>query len=602
MKNTLALLIFIFATISFCYSQNTENQREERIKKIQSHPFPKWFTDAKLGVFIHWGVYSVPSYAGRDRYAEWYLLGSIKGSKFNSNFEKKYYGENWDYRNYAPYLKAELFNPDEWAQLFQDAGAKYVVLVSKHHDGFCMWKSKYAPGWNSVEVGPKRDVVGELTEAVRKKNMHMGLYYSLPEWNNEIYRWVSDPKEKVHKYVDEYMIPQFKELVSTYKPSLIFSDGDWDHTFKDWRSDELIEWYYDLVGSEAIINDRWGNDGPEIGYKTPEYSAGLINSKVPWAEVRGLGRSFGLNRVEPLEDYMTNEELIHFLCKAVALGGGITINVGPGSDGQIPLIQQERLLELGKWLKVNGDAIYETNPLKAKQIGEKDVTLTRIDDNINFYWKRSSPGKPISEDRFKAKWTGYLKPKTTEVYTFDAEADDFVKVTIDGKLVLDTKDWESVKSDSVKLNNLKQNAKLKLDKNKLHKIEIDFTENTHEAEAKLFWSSQNVDKEIIPNTCFFTENNINSQKGLNALYSSKQTNICYTQKGKNIYAIMLEWAADNKVDLEIGNIKNDAKIYLLGRKGELPWIQKNGVVTVDLSPVKIAELPCQIAWTLKIEN
>jgi len=120
-----------------------------------------------------------------------------------------------------------LFDPNQWAELFQKAGAKYVVLVSKHHDGYALWPSKYNRNWNSVDTGPKRDIVGELTKAVRKTDLKMGLYYSLPEWNNPLHRWYTDPHDSIANYVETYMIPQFKELVSTYKPTLIFADGEW---------------------------------------------------------------------------------------------------------------------------------------------------------------------------------------------------------------------------------------------------------------------------------------------------------------------------------------------------------------------------------------
>ncbi|MGI6341682.1 MAG: alpha-L-fucosidase [Bacteroidales bacterium] len=597
-----ALLFFgIFILNSTANCQETKPSFDENIKSIREHGYPKWFTDAKVGIFIHWGVYSVPSYAGRDKYAEWYLLGSIRGSKFNKNFEDKYYGENWDYKNYAPYLKGELFDANEWATLFKKAGAKYVILVSKHHDGFCMWQSKFAPNWNSVEVGLKRDIVGEVTTAVRDNGLKMGLYYSLPEWNNPIYRWVSDPPEKVHNYVETYMIPQFKELVSTYKPSLIFSDGDWDHNFSDWKSDELITWYYNLVGEDAVVNDRWGNNAPKnIGYKTPEYSAGLLNSEVPWTEVRGLGRSFGLNRNEPLEDYMTTTDLIHFLAKAVALGGGITINVGPAADGQIPLLQQERLLQLGEWLDINGEAIYASYPSDIKNIEVENVELNRIDPEIDFYWKRSSPGKPIEEDRFNAEWVGYIKPEHSETYHFSAIADDFIKLYIDDVCIYDSEKLGKLEKDTESYKNELQKSSVLLQKDKLVKLTAKFTENTHEAEAHVYWESKSTPKCIIPNSAVFTENNIKSANGFKAKYTSEMTTVCYTQTDNAKYAILLRYPNNNLINISVGNLKPGTKIKMLGCDKELPWTSKKGVTTVDLSSINISEIPSFYAWTLRV--
>ena len=127
--------------------------------------------------------------------------------------------------------------------------------------------------------------------------------------------------------LNEYMIPQFKELVSEYKPSLIFADGEWYNTAKQWHSAELINWYYNLVGKDAIVNNRWGH-GIDVGFLTPEYSAGIKVTDRPWAEVRGIGRSFGLNRNEDLAAYGTSKDLITRFVQTVANGGGMILNVG----------------------------------------------------------------------------------------------------------------------------------------------------------------------------------------------------------------------------------------------------------------------------------
>ena len=139
-----------------------------------------------MGIFIHWGLYSVPSYGSKESYGEWFLRGLQLKDSLRTNFMKGTYGQNFTYKDFAPLFKAELFNPDEWATLFKNAGAKYIMLVTKHHDGFALWPSKYNRNWNSVDVGPKRDIVGELTKSIRKADLKMGLYYSLAEWNHSI--------------------------------------------------------------------------------------------------------------------------------------------------------------------------------------------------------------------------------------------------------------------------------------------------------------------------------------------------------------------------------------------------------------------------------
>jgi alpha-L-fucosidase len=154
-------------------------------------------------------------------------------------FHKKQYGADYPYQNFAQKFQAELFDPDHWADVFAQSGAKYVVLTSKHHEGFALWPSKEASAswgrpWNAVEIGPKRDVLGDLTDAVRRKGLRMGYYYSLYEWYNPI--WLYDKP----RYVREHMQPQFKDLVTRYKPSLIFSDGEWELNSPDWHSAELL--------------------------------------------------------------------------------------------------------------------------------------------------------------------------------------------------------------------------------------------------------------------------------------------------------------------------------------------------------------------------
>ncbi len=140
---------------TLCPAQDTTSWQT-----LRQREYPKWFTDAKLGIFIHWGVYSVPAYGSPESYAEWYLRGLQTGAPLRVEFMKKNFGNNFTYRDFAPLFKAELFDPEEWAAIFERAVEKYIILVAKHHDGYCLWPSRFAPGWNSVENGPGSDVVG----------------------------------------------------------------------------------------------------------------------------------------------------------------------------------------------------------------------------------------------------------------------------------------------------------------------------------------------------------------------------------------------------------------------------------------------------------
>ena len=347
---------------------------------IDKRPTPAWFSDAKFGIFIHWGTYSVPAYApvipGMLAYAEWYWNAMTQGRdnpKANPvqtgtwAYHQKVYGAEYPYQNFPPQFRAQLFDPDHWADVFARSGAKYVVLTSKHHEGFALWPSKEASvtwgrPWNAVEIGPHRDLLGDLSDAVRRKGVRMGYYYSLYEWYNPLY--LSDKE----RYVREHMFPQFKDLVTHYKPAIIFSDGEWEQTSAVWHSPDLLAWLFNEspVKDDVVIDDRWGSDTRHKhgGYWTTEYTAGMSGMDHPWEESRGMGFSYGYNRAERVEDYHTGRELVIMLVDLVSRGGNLLLDIGPKADGTIPVIMEERLLQMGDWLKINGDAIYGTRPWK----------------------------------------------------------------------------------------------------------------------------------------------------------------------------------------------------------------------------------------------
>lgn len=348
---------------------------------IDARPTPSWFTNDKFGIFIHWGVYSVPAYApvipGKLAYAEWYWKQMVEGrdnpkaneiEKGTWEFHKRVYGADYPYQDFAPLFRAELFDPEHWASVLAGSGARYVALTSKHHEGFALWPSREASAtwgraWNAVETGPKRDLLGDLSEAVRNKNLRMGYYYSLYEWFNPL--WLYDKP----RYVREHMFPQFKDLVTRYKPSLIFSDGEWEMTSSEWHSAELLAWLFNEspVRDEVVVNDRWGSDTRHKhgGYWTTEYASGMSGQDHPWEENRGMGVSFGLNRAEVLDGYRTARELVVLLSDTVSRGGNLLLDIGPAADGTIPVIMEERLGQIGSWMKINGDAIYGTKPWKS---------------------------------------------------------------------------------------------------------------------------------------------------------------------------------------------------------------------------------------------
>lgn len=384
---TTAFSLFLFLCISLGLTAQTYQPSWESLDK---RPVPQWFSDSKFGIFIHWGVYSVPAWAPANadigvyaKYAEWYWNRLVNDDgnahKYFEEFHTKSYGKNFKYQDFAPMFKAELFDPDQWADVFQRSGAKYIVLTSKHHEGFTLWPSAQSWNWNSVDIGPHRDLCGDLTKAVKAKGLHMGFYYSLYEWFNPLYK--SNPD----KYIDDHMIPQMKDLVTRYEPDILWTDGEWDYPSDKWKSEQFLAWLYNEspVKQTIAVNDRWGKEtrSKHGGYYTTEYD--LVHDKSgigeaashPWEECRGIGTSFGYNRTEDLRNYMTSKQLIDLLIAKVSEGGNLLLDIGPTADGRIPVIMQQRLLDMGDWLKVNGEAIYETTAWKNRPAPQKEQTL-----------------------------------------------------------------------------------------------------------------------------------------------------------------------------------------------------------------------------------
>lgn len=394
-KSTIFTMIFILlATTVFA----GEEKYEANWQSLDKRENPEWFRDAKLGIFIHWGVYAVPAWGPKGSYSEWYWNGLRDPESERAKRLERIYGANFKYQDFAPMWKAEDYDPDKWANLFQRAGAKYVVLTSKHHEGFCLWPSQESWNWNSVDIGPHRDLLGDLTDAVRKTDVRMGFYYSLYEWFNPLYR--SD----LPRYVDEHMLPQFKDVVTRYKPDIIFADGEWDHPSAAWKSEEFLAWLFNEspAPKDIVINDRWGGDTRfrHGGYYSTEYknvNSGIDENLVKrgWEECRGLGRSFGYNANEDIEDYIRPEKLIHMFIEIISKGGNLLLNVGPTASGRIPVIMQERLLQLGDWIGRNEEAVYGTRIYRTHEDGD-NIRYTRSKDGRYVYaFLLQKPGATI---------------------------------------------------------------------------------------------------------------------------------------------------------------------------------------------------------------
>lgn len=354
---------------------------------LDSRPLPPWYDEAKIGIFIHMGVFSVPSFHGEWFWADWLNAKDQDVVDFVSQTE----APNFVYADYASRLTYELFNATDWLALFAASGAKYVVPTSKHHEGYCNWPSATSFNWNSMDVGPRRDLIGELANATRSAGLKVGAYHSLFEWFNPLYLADKASNWTTRSFVTGKTMPELYDLVERYRPELIWSDGDWEASDLDyWRSPDFLAWLVNdsPVKDTVVFNDRWG--GASLCHHGSFYTcadrflpSSLVGHK--WENAFTLDtQSWGFRRNAVYTDYMSVAEVIATVVQTTALGGNSLINVGPARDGTIDNIFADRLLGLGAWLKVNGDAIYATQPWSRAQ-NDTDASVWYTSKGGNVY-------------------------------------------------------------------------------------------------------------------------------------------------------------------------------------------------------------------------
>ena len=389
-------------------------------ESLATRPVPEWHNNAKLGIFIHWGLYSVPAWATptttpdkvtdwpafykNNPYAEWYLNTlRIAGSPAQQH-HKMVYGKDYDYYTFADSLSRNTsgWKADSWAEIFHDIGARYVVFTTKHSDGYVMYPSKVVhPFFDRDVITSKRDFAGEIATAVRKRGLKFGVYYSGGlDWS--IYRspvtnlwpdlFQSMPKSVAYTaYADAH----FFELIHRYAPDVLWNDvnypenGDVPGIFA-----EAIN-----ANSSVVMNDRWRQLDSLTHFTTPEYVVLDSITKQKWETCRGVGYSFGYNRMETAEHLLSSEQLIRMFVDIVSKNGNLLINVGPKSDGTIPENQLKPLKDLGRWLKQNGEGIYDSRPWKksSQVLDDKtELRFTRKNKVLYVYFLSAPKNKTIT--------------------------------------------------------------------------------------------------------------------------------------------------------------------------------------------------------------
>ncbi|KAG8706494.1 hypothetical protein FRC11_008185, partial [Ceratobasidium sp. 423] len=352
------------------------------VASLSRHETPRWWNNAKFGIFIHWGIFSVPGWVPIGYYEEWYnwwLHNPAQPSNILWNYHRRTFGEDTLYDDFIPEFTGAKFNASQWIDLFANAGAKYFVLVTKHHDGFALFDTHNSTHRSSVYLGPKRDFIRELMDAASNQypTMHKGTYYSMPEWFNpdagpygfgnwpghlatgaynhsliEPYTGRLEGKD----YLRDIQLEHMRILAQEYGTEIMWCDiGGPNRTLEF-----AAEWYNHAAkaGKQVTMNNRCGFV-PD--FDTPEYARFSSIQTHSWETSEGIDPySYGYNRQTKDEDYRSAETIIQTLVDIVSKNGNYLLNLGPTGEGEIIPAMVERLVEVGEWLEHSGECIYNT--------------------------------------------------------------------------------------------------------------------------------------------------------------------------------------------------------------------------------------------------
>jgi len=358
-------LFFIALMIIVSFSACTRSEKKEELtskdylneSKSDFDNRMEWWRDAGFGMFIHWGVYSVPAgvYNGEGKYAEWIMD------------QAKIPVE--EYEKYASEFNPVKFNADEWVRMAKAAGMKYIVITSKHHDGFCMWDSKLTD-YDIVDATPfKRDVLKELSEACEKQDMTLCFYHSIMDWHHPDAKGKNFPK-----YREEYLKPQLKELLTNYgKIGVMWFDGEWIDEWTEEQGRDLYNYVRNLQ-PDIIINNRVGKgragmqgmmkDNKAVGdFGTPEQEILENSASMDWESCMTMNNHWGFASYD--KNFKTTQVLIDNIVDIAAKGGNYLLNIGPTSEGVFPEESIERLREISDWMNINGEIVHNSESMKS---------------------------------------------------------------------------------------------------------------------------------------------------------------------------------------------------------------------------------------------
>jgi alpha-L-fucosidase len=376
LRNLFPIFILLLLSFSLTYSQPLP--KDERLE---------WWREAKFGMFVHWGVYAIPA-------GEW------KGEKYGGISE-------WimahadipipDYEKLPPQFNPVKYNPAEWVKAAKNAGMKYIVITSKHHDGFSIYDSKVSD-YNIVDATPYgKDVLKSLSEECKKAGIKFCIYYSILDWHHpsqetdrdvEFSSWTTYGKNKMiedkkAEYIS-YMKGQLKEVIENYDPEIIWFDGGWTEWWTPEDGKDLMDYLWNLNPGVIINNRAAGTIEMEqvLGdYLTPEQLVPKGSEQKDWETCMTMNDSWGYKRHD--NNWKSTETLIHNLVDIASKGGNFLLNVGPSDEGIIPDESIKRLSEIGEWMNINGEAIYGTTNWEVWKEGDNELITDYYEDDID---------------------------------------------------------------------------------------------------------------------------------------------------------------------------------------------------------------------------
>ncbi|MGA9639408.1 alpha-L-fucosidase [Flavobacterium sp.] len=433
MKNKILGLASL-VLVSCSAQQKTAKKNVSNTKKIEykadweslkQHQTPEWFLDAKFGIYCHWGPYSVPEYKN-EWYAHWMYVNKDnpeakngKASEFYDHHVKTYGPlDKFGYKDFIPMFKAEKFDPAAWADLFEKSGAKFAGPVSEHADGFAMWDSDLTQ-WDAKEMGPKRDVMGELAKEIRKRNMkfiatfhRQWLYGWFPTWdkttdasdpkyaglygpkvNKGDFQYPKNPKEmdanstRFYPVGDDQFnkewLDRLKEIINKYDPDLVWFDNKMDVIGEDYRK-EFLEYYYNHAekkNQEVVSTYKFYDFAKGTAVLDLERSRMKEKQPFPWLTDDSIDWKSWSHIANP--DYKSTNRLIDFLIDVVSKNGAVLLNITPKANGEIPEPVKERLLQMGDWLRTNGESVYGTRTFDIYGEGDFEVKEGHLSEDKN---------------------------------------------------------------------------------------------------------------------------------------------------------------------------------------------------------------------------